>query len=103
MHDEKRFGKKALGAGAIAYVNKQAVSRTIVEATHHVLEGGNHVSEGFSGQTETHRMRVPYFPNLAGVDLLTDSELDVFGNILEGPTTVDYARHDQRHNANLSS
>src|SRR5262249_28511374 len=39
MHDELVFAERALRAGALGYVNKQEVSRSIVKAIREVLNG----------------------------------------------------------------
>jgi DNA-binding NarL/FixJ family response regulator len=87
MHDELVFAERALRAGAVGYVNKQEVSRTIVRAIREVLRGKMYLS-----QRATERMvqlAVGSKANLgkSPVERLTDREIEVFQMIGEGLTT----------------
>ncbi len=45
MHDEGLYAERALRAGAMGYVMKQAPSKTILQAIHTVLSGERYVSD----------------------------------------------------------
>ncbi len=52
MHDENLYAERALRAGAMGYVMKQAPSRTILDAMHKVLAGERYVSENLRDMLE---------------------------------------------------
>jgi DNA-binding NarL/FixJ family response regulator len=91
MHDENLFGERALAAGAMGYLNKQAASRKIVDAIRRVLSGKIYLSNELSDRLLTRKVigSEPVQPN--GVSLLTNRELEVFGLIGAGLTTAQIA------------
>lgn len=87
MHDELVFAERALRAGAMGYVSKQEVSRTIIAAIREILSGKLYLS-----QRTTERMvrlavgarsRVEESP----ISRLTDREVEVFEMIGRGLTS----------------
>lgn len=88
MHDELVFAERALRAGAVGYVNKQEVSRTIVGAIRDILEGKLYLS-----RRATERMVQLAVGSKGGqqgqspVERLTDRELEIFQMIGQGQTT----------------
>lgn len=80
MHDEAVYARRALRAGALGYVMKQEVSRTILNAIHTVLNGRRYVSEQVAlnlKKTTTEQKNESALPGRL-VDALGDRELEVF-------------------------
>ncbi len=48
MHDESLYAERALRAGAMGYVNKQAPARSIIAAIREVLDGKLYLSESMT-------------------------------------------------------
>jgi DNA-binding NarL/FixJ family response regulator len=86
MYDEQLYAERAISAGAQGYVNKHEGLEEILRAIHQVLAGRVYLSEpmvervvnGFAKTRDTGR---------AGVDDLTDRELEVFSLIGQGLST----------------
>lgn len=91
MYEESIYADRALRAGAMGYINKQAATDRIVEAIRTVLDGGVYLSSEMSS-TLLHRVVV----GQAGIrsspqDVLSDRELYVFEQIGRGKTTHEIA------------
>lgn len=87
MHDENLYGELALAAGAMGYLNKQAASRSIVDALRRIVTGEVHLSDEL-----THRIMIRQATGLdptrpSGMSLLTPREMEVFCLIGAGLTT----------------
>ena len=87
MHDETLFAERALRAGAVGYISKDKVSRTIVQAVRAVLAGKVYLS---------HRMTQHMMQRFVGpgsktsqspIERLTDREVEIFELIGQGLTT----------------
>ncbi|MDP6523831.1 MAG: response regulator transcription factor [Kiritimatiellia bacterium] len=80
MHDEAVYARRALRAGALGYVMKQEVSRTILNAIHTVLQGRRYVSEQVALNLKKTAPEKESEDTLPGrlVDALGDRELEVF-------------------------
>ncbi len=93
MHDENLYAERALRAGARGYVMKEMAAETLILAIHRVLGGGIYVSETMSSrmleQVSGHRGKV----SAAGIDQLTDRELEVLEMIGKGTATKLIAEH----------
>lgn len=95
MHDESLYAERALRAGARGYLMKEAAADNLIRAVRRVLGGDIYLSdkmsslmlELLSGQRKT--------APIAGVDRLTDRELEVLQLIGNGKGTRQIA--DQLH------
>lgn len=89
IHDEDLYAERALSAGANGYIMKQADSDSLLKAIHKVLDGEIYLSPAMtsrmlrklSGNKDASQKPV------AGVDMLSDRELEVFGLIGHGLST----------------
>ena len=86
MHDETVYARRALRAGALGYVMKQEVSKTILEAIHTVVEGERYVSENIARALENEGLETEAGAAGPGqfVDVLSDRELEVFEHFGHG-------------------
>ena len=83
LHDEGMYAERALAAGAQGYIMKRESYEKLVEAIHHVLEGGTYLSETLSRQVGglgDEGTGIPAEP----IRALTDREMEVFRLIGEG-------------------
>ncbi|QIF06056.1 response regulator transcription factor [Roseimicrobium sp. ORNL1] len=95
MHDESLYAERALRAGARGYLMKEAAAENLIRAVRRVLAGDIYLSdkmasvmlELLSGQRKTSAS--------AGIDRLTDRELEVLQLIGSGRGTRQIA--DQLH------
>lgn len=98
MHDEKIYAERAMRAGAMGYLMKEAASEKIVEAVQCVLRGDVYVSAAIKDQM------LKRFVNRQGetaqfsIDTLSDREMEVFELIGNGFNTRQIAQR-----LNLSS
>lgn len=85
MHDESMYAERALRAGANGYVMKEQADSSVIEAIRKVLSGEMYVSADISarllrqfigGKRED--------PTAAGLERLSDRELEIFGYIGQG-------------------
>ena len=91
MHDEALYAERALRAGALGYVMKQAPQETVMTAIRRVLKGETYLSE---------QMSAKLLRNLSGnrantestpLERLSDRELQVFRLIGQGRSVKDIA------------
>ncbi len=90
-HDEKVYAERALRAGARGYLMKQEPTSIVLRSIHAVLKGEIAVSNAmrskllavFHGGRDT----------AAGVEALSDRELEVFRLVGEGHGTTEIAAH----------
>jgi len=85
MHDESLYAERALRAGAMGYVMKQAPSRTILAAIHMVLEGQRYVSDALRDILE--EIKEPGVETVAPADVearLSEREMSVFRAFAQG-------------------
>ena len=105
MHAEKLYAERVLRAGAKGYVSKQESPSEVVEAIRKVLDGRIYVSERVNEAILERLGRADKAVQPAGMDLLSDREIEVFqlvgsglnsreiaGQLNLGPTTVDSYR-----------
>jgi len=91
MYDEELYADRALRAGALGYINKQAATEKIVTAIREVLNDKVYLSSEMSS-TLLHRMVL----GQSGLqnqpeDSLSDRELQVYEQIGLGRTTIEIA------------
>jgi len=87
MHDELVFAERALRAGAMGYVNKQEVSRTIVKAIREILEGKLYLSRRATERMVQLAVGSKGQQGQSPIERLTDRELEIFQMIGQGLTT----------------
>jgi DNA-binding NarL/FixJ family response regulator len=87
MHDELVFAERALRAGAMGYVNKQEVSRTIVKAIREILEGKLYLSRRATERMVQLAVGSKGQEGQSPIERLTDRELEIFQMIGQGLTT----------------
>ncbi|MGI9175491.1 MAG: response regulator [Rhodothermales bacterium] len=83
LHDEGMYAERALAAGAQGYIMKRESYEKLVEAIHHVLQGGTYLSETLRRQVDglgDGGAGAPAKP----ISALTDREMEVFRLIGEG-------------------
>ena len=95
MHDENIYAARALRAGARGYVMKEAGAETVLEALRRVLAGKVYLSRPMEEQIlQTLGGRSTTEPQVAaGVETLSDRELQVFELIGQGRNTKEIAHH----------
>ena len=91
MYEENLYADRALRAGAMGYVSKNASSKTIIDAVRHVLSGRMYLSPEYS-ELLAHRIALGR-EGLSDdpVTALSDRELEVFRLIGSGRTTAELA------------
>jgi len=90
MHDEAIYGERSLRAGARGYVMKEEAADHLVTAIHKVLTGGLYVSETLNARM-LEQMTAPTRSKAAGIDSLTDRELEILELIGKGVATKNIA------------
>lgn len=87
MHDESMYAERALRAGARGYIMKEAAADHLITAARKVLAGGIYVSDSMASkmleQVTGNRTKTA----AAGMDTLTDRELEVLDMIGHGVAT----------------
>jgi DNA-binding NarL/FixJ family response regulator len=86
MHDETMYGERALRAGARGYVMKEEAADQLVTAIHKVLGGGLYVSESLNARM-LEQVTGAARSKAAGMDSLTDRELEIMTMIGKGVAT----------------
>ena len=92
MHDESLYAERALRAGAMGYVNKQAPARSIIDAIREVLDGKLYLSENMTQRIMRRALNGGDVPGRSPIDTLSDRELEVFELIGQGLTTGELAQ-----------
>ncbi len=87
MHDELVFAERALRAGAVGYVNKQEVSRSIVRAIREILNGKMYLSQRATERMVQLAVGSKSHGGQSPVERLTDREIEIFQMIGQGLTT----------------
>lgn len=110
MHSERLYAERALRAGARGYIMKEESPKTIMAAIRKILAGGVHVSESVQSLLVERVTSERAAPERAGVETLSDRELDVLRLIGSGFGTRRIAEHLQRsvktiesHRANIKN
>jgi DNA-binding NarL/FixJ family response regulator len=91
MHDEAIYADRALRAGAMGYINKEAPVAQFLEAVNQVLDGNLYLSQGSSEAALRRTAGVTGQPRRSPLERLSDRELEVFSLIGDGLTTREIA------------
>lgn len=91
MHPEALYAERALRAGALAYVNKDQATDTIVEAIRHVRDGKVWLSETMTERLLHRTVGTPTAKSASPSEVLADREFEVFQLIGEGVKTAEIA------------
>ena len=92
MYDESLYAERAIRAGAMGYLNKQAATRNIIEAIRQVFNDKMYLSEQMTDrmlQLASSGKRLEQSP----LDNLSNRELQVFELIGKGNSTREIAEH----------
>jgi DNA-binding NarL/FixJ family response regulator len=92
MYEEAVYAERALRAGARGYVTKQELDDTVVAAIRRVLAGEIHASEAMGRKFTKKFISGGTLARGAGVEQLSDRELEVFKLIGRGKTTREIAQ-----------
>lgn len=90
MRDELVYAERCMRAGALGYVEKQALDETLLLAIHRVLDGQVHLSDKLlrhMGEKYLHAVRGNAPGTVAAVDTLSDRQLQVYRLIGQGRST----------------
>jgi DNA-binding NarL/FixJ family response regulator len=87
MHDELLFAERALRAGAMGYVNKQEVSRTIIKAIRDILQGKLYLSQRTTERMVHLALGSKSHQGSSPIERLTDREIEIFQMIGQGLTS----------------
>ncbi len=88
MHPEEQFARRALKAGASAYMTKETVPEELVKAVRKVLAGGRYVS---SSLAEKLASDLREGTNLTPHEILSDREFQILQMIASGKTVTNIA------------
>ncbi len=91
MHDESLYAERALRAGALGYITKQAASEEVLAAIHRVLSGNVYLSRDFTEKIVNQMAGAGLPAEYSPLHLLADRELEVFRLIGLGQTTREIA------------
>ncbi|XHR28303.1 MAG: response regulator [Chthoniobacteraceae bacterium] len=91
MHDESLYAERALRAGALGYITKQAASEEVLAAIHRVLSGNVYLSRDFTEKIVNQMAGAGLPAEYSPLHLLADRELEVFRMIGLGKTTREIA------------
>lgn len=92
MHDEIIHAERALLAGARGYVSKQELDDAIVIAIRRLLAGETHLSDSMSRHFSGRFVSGGRLGTFAGLEVLSNRELEVFKLIGRGHGTSEIAR-----------
>ncbi|MHC4880323.1 MAG: LuxR C-terminal-related transcriptional regulator, partial [Planctomycetota bacterium] len=91
VYSESQYADRALRAGAMGYITKDAATDTIIEAIRCVLDDRVYASEEHTQRLLNRDVSGQHRANGTPIEVLSDRELDVFRLIGEGITTQDIA------------
>jgi len=91
MYSDAIYAQRALRAGALGYINKRQASSQIVEAIRRVRDGRIYLGEETAEQLLGRAVGRGRQLEAAGVECLSNRELDVFRLIGQGLTTSEVA------------
>lgn len=91
MYDDGLYAERALEAGAMGYLNKQAASRNIVAAIRKIWGGERYLSEEMEARMVTRPAEGIPAAARQGIAALTDRELEIFRKIGAGFSTMQIA------------
>jgi len=88
MHPEEQFARRALKAGAAAYMTKESVPEELIRALRRVMQGGRYVSAALAEKLAADlRLEI----ERPAHELLSDREFQVLRMIALGKTVTDIA------------
>ena len=88
MHPEEQFARRALKAGASAYMTKETVPEELVKAVRKVLAGGRYVSASLAEKLASDLRQEP---DRAPHEILSDREFQILQMIASGKTVTNIA------------
>lgn len=88
MHPEEQFARRALKAGASAYLTKDSVPDEVVKALRRVLAGGRYVSDALAEKLASDLHQEPERPVH---EILSDREFQVLQMMASGKTVTEIA------------
>ena len=88
MHPEEQFARRALKAGASAYMTKETVPEELVKAVRKVLAGGRYVSAALAEKLASDLREGT---NLTPHEILSDREYQILQMIASGKTVTNIA------------
>ena len=88
MHPEEQFARRALKAGASAYLTKDSVPDEVVKALRRVLAGGRYVSNALAEKLASDLHQEPERPVH---EILSDREFQVLQMMASGKTVTEIA------------
>lgn len=91
MHDESLYAERVLKAGARGYLMKSEAGAEIIEALRRVLRGGTYVSPALSEAIVRQFSGGGSATPEAGIDALSDRELEALEHLGRGLTTAQIA------------
>ena len=92
MHEEELFAERAMRAGAVGYVMKSELTKTLVEAIRRAMQGKVHLSEELSSRMLTYFVSSGKEKSVDPVQTLTDRELEIFRLVGQGNKASGIAR-----------
>jgi DNA-binding NarL/FixJ family response regulator len=92
MHEEELYAERALRAGAKGYITKNEASSEIIEAIRCVMNGEVYASRKITAKLLERLTRRNAAPDLNGLALLADRELEVFQMLGCGKSTREIAK-----------
>ena len=91
MHEESLYAERALRAGALGYVMKQAPQDTVMAAIRRVLSGDVYLSDAMSAKLLRTFNRSTSDTSASPLERLSDRELQIFQMIGQGRSVRDIA------------
>ncbi len=91
MHDESLYAERALRAGAKGYIMKQEATEQVMTAIRKVLDGEIYLSAKMAAHLANLSSKTSPSQPAAGLQRLTDRELEIFGMIGQGLGTREVA------------
>ncbi len=92
MHEEELYAERALRAGAKGYITKNEASSDIIEAIRSVMNGEIYASRKVTAKLLERMTHKNASPELNGLELLADRELEVFQMLGRGKSTREIAK-----------
>lgn len=92
MHEEELYAERALRAGAKGYITKNEASSEIIEAIRSVMNGEVYASRKVTAKLLERMTQKNSSPELDGLELLADRELEVFQMLGRGKSTREIAK-----------